>query len=889
MAKLLKDWLGNSSRDHELSEEMRTVLREIRQERGLCEALVKSARASITRIQELSEPIAKAETDMEAVASRLGGLERRLVSFERLTSQLQNLDETAERLAQYQRQADARIAHAAEDAQRIRSLIEELSHKVDLALDVKERLGTFLELETPFRQMQSDAEQTRRLIDGTHEQLTRIREQHDRVMSAHKDALSKMDGFDRRHEDLARAVQEKERRVTSVEQALRGLNDVQQTVEDTRRGLTTLKALADFVTQKTTALEAQREVVDRAVARADDLDQAMRQIDSGVRQQQANATTLSALQDQVGALQSLHESVLQRSRELDRVQRESDDQVRHIHAELAGARDDVRKSVERFEFESKGLESVSQRVADLRTALADAEARFAGLDESNETVLQLHAQTQVLSTQLESIAEDIGRLDEETRNVEALRRDLDEVTRTAQDAGEQTARIEEARPAVEAALRDFEQLRSTHALVKDALERTQLASVEISRVREEQSDTRSWLHGVQQSLGELGEQVSELRKLAPTVEFVQKQVQRVNESTSAIEARRDFIEDMHRRMAELSAQGATLDERGRELQTRMEAAEQRFVRLGEHADEADRLGKAVSEVTAALQEAEHDAAEIGRNVAALEARCESVDRLAERMRAMRQELEQRQNALEAATKDLHRAAELRQEAAAAAQELDERAKRLATTLSSADRQVSRVDGLSSQLEERAAGLRFVEKRLGQFEERLAKWELVEQDVARSLDQLAARQSTVDALQADVERMFVMAEKTAADVRTITSAHREVEQGRRLLDDVMNQLREVRDSSATLEERRRQMNQAEARLARTEALLIDVRSSLEVLQGQKVIVDHVLEKAGSLQFLLKQAEAMIEGLREERDVTMRVRAAVSAAHEDDPSDGTVHVA
>ena len=55
MAKLLNQWLGNGAKEQELTEEMRNVLREIKQERGLCEALVKSARASVGRIQELGD------------------------------------------------------------------------------------------------------------------------------------------------------------------------------------------------------------------------------------------------------------------------------------------------------------------------------------------------------------------------------------------------------------------------------------------------------------------------------------------------------------------------------------------------------------------------------------------------------------------------------------------------------------------------------------------------------------------------------------------------------------------------------------------------------------------------------------------------------------------
>jgi len=64
--------------------------------------------------------------------------------------------------------------------------------------------------------------------------------------------------------------------------------------------------------------------------------------------------------------------------------------------------------------------------------------------------------------------------------------------------------------------------------------------------------------------------------------------------------------------------------------------------------------------------------------------------------------------------------------------------------------------------------------------------------------------------------------------------------------------------------------------------VDVRSSLEALQGQKAIVDQAIEKAGSLRFLLKQAEAMIDGLRDERKMTADVRGAVSIVR-DEPDD------
>jgi len=95
--------------------------------------------------------------------------------------------------------------------------------------------------------------------------------------------------------------------------------------------------------------------------------------------------------------------------------------------------------------------------------------------------------------------------------------------------------------------------------------------------------------------------------------------------------------------------------------------------------------------------------------------------------------------------------------------------------------------------------------------------------------------------------------------------------------------EVRDAESALDERKRQMAKAEERLARAEGLLADVRSSLETIHGQKALVDQAVEKAGSLQYLLKQADATIQGLREERKSTAFVKSAVDAARDAEDED------
>lgn len=880
MASLLKNLLGSGSNDRESAEDLRALLQQLRQERERFEVLLQDSRAAAERLEQLDEPVARVGSDVDAVSTRLHDLEQRLEAVTPVAALVRTLDERSAGLAQDQQQAEARFATVLEDSRHVRSVFEELSEKVELAATLKDGLESFLEVDKPFQVLRDEAGALRGQVESTGEHLTRLREQHERLMDAHKLATSKMEALDRRRDELGRDLQDKERRVVGVDQAVRGMDGVRQTVDAVKRELGTLKALGDSLAQKTSALEAQREAVERALAQADGLERSMRLIDAGVRQQQENEKSLGAMQDAVTALKALHEQILERSSEIIHIQQQTEEQVGIIRHELTAAQDGMKNAVERFDFEGKGLESVSQRVADLRGALADFEHRFTDLEKSSQTVNDLESRTQTLATQVHGLTAEAVQLDGEVKQARVIRRELDEAGRKTRDLETQVARIEAARPAVDGILVDLELLSRTHAMVSDSLEQTKVAQGELKRMWESQSETRSWLTGAGRSMDELKGQVGELQDMAPALEIVQQQTRHISESMTAIESRSEFVEALHRQVAEIGALGADLDERGRQLRTRMDAAEQRFIALAARAEEAERVSQTVAGVVSSVREATRLATATGKTVAASEARCESVEGLAERTRALGAELEQREHALEEAAKKLQRVSKLRQEAAASAQQLDKLATRLGAALSSADERAASVAETSAQLEERVAGLRIVDERLNQFEERLAGWELVDQSVSRSLEQISARQGTVLTLQGDLDRMFTMAEKTSTDVRTITAASREIAESRGLLDQVMGQLKEIHGATAEFNERRRQISTAEERLARAEGFLVDVRSSLEALHGQKAIVEQAVEKAGSLRFLLKQADARIESLRDERQMTTEVREAIAIVRDEE---------
>src|SRR6185503_1509060 len=391
--KPFKNLMGNNNaREQEQQlEAMRAVLADIQRERERYEALVEGAKAGADRLKKLGEPLAKTETDVDALATRMAQMEERFQGMVKLSSLFQNLDERAEGLAKSTQWAESRLATALEGSQKIESSMADLVSKVDMAAELRERLTNFLEVEKPFQLLRRDAETLHGQLEGATERKARLREQHDRLLDANKMATAKLEVMDRRRDELGRSLQDKERRVEGVELAVKSLDGVETHINTVKREMVTLKALGDTVSQKTAALEAHREALDRALAQSDHLDRAMRNIDAGIRQQKENEKSLATLSEQ------------------------------------------VKNTVERFDFEARGIESVSQRVADLRADVSTCESRFKSLSEASLTMGDVKHQVEAVSAQLQATSQEMGTLDKEMSRIQALRRDLDHTGSLARD------------------------------------------------------------------------------------------------------------------------------------------------------------------------------------------------------------------------------------------------------------------------------------------------------------------------------------------------------------------------------------------------------------------------------------------------------------------------
>src|SRR5207245_9285461 len=145
-------------------------------------------------------------------------------------------------------------------------------------------------------------------------------------------------------------------RVTGLEQAFAHLTQAAADAADTKRQLGTLKSLADYVTQKVAVLEQQREVVDRAIGQATQLDDVLREIDAKTRRHEERAQSLGELETRVTSLQTLHGDLLARSQEVTTRHDEIARADQELHARPNAVRGGGQRTGEAVEVRDSGAE-----------------------------------------------------------------------------------------------------------------------------------------------------------------------------------------------------------------------------------------------------------------------------------------------------------------------------------------------------------------------------------------------------------------------------------------------------------------------------------------------------------------------------------------------------
>jgi chromosome segregation ATPase len=543
------------------------------------------------------------------------------------------------------------------------------------------------------------------------------------------------------------------------------------------------------------------------------------------------APRLSDLAERLGALEERLRAVEQLALSVEQVE----EQQRHLSS--------------RIDLAQRDAEGIETLLGPIRADLEETKPLLQNADQ--------------LRTDLEPLLELGGQVQTLRSDMSTLRQELDDTQESLGGIREQTEVMEQRSTA---AVERLETIESTFGTVSDGVRAAEVQLTELT--------------GSLNAVTTLAEQVPDLRRELNTLRALREYV---GQKVAELEEQRDLVDYA-------TNQGMRLAELVRRLDTDLEAQQENAKVLVRMEEDVSRLRAVHNELTGQLDRLADRQRESARTDEARQAEFKALHELMEgRIRDTISRFEFEQERLEAATTqiaDLRAAlsdAEGRFESLLEAQKdvavvrtelthLNDRvasivknvagqAEGLQSTISNTDSQLAALQALAERTEQQTRDLTKLRDYLSQFEQRVARFEVAEAAVEQAIDDAARRQATVEVMRTDFNRMLQVAKETADQVRVIIESHDEIAEGRRLVDDVLSEIRAVMTASERLDTRRREVEAIDDQVARAEAVIIDVRTTLESLHEQKAFLEQAMETAGSLRFQSKRAEALIERLRE----------------------------
>ena len=263
-----------------------------------------------------------------------------------------------------------------------------------------------------------------------------------------------------------------------------------------------------------------------------------------------------------------------------------------------------------------------------------------------------------------------------------------------------------------------------------------------------------------------------------------------------------------------------------------------------------------------------------------ELRGAEIEALADRLGTLKREIEEREAAVAQVAAGLEKASKLRSTVSSSIRKLEGQGREITIGVAATTEQIAATTDRTERLEARVGGLLFTEKRITLFEEKLVAFEQAEKNLETSIHTLGERQQSVDAVREELTAIFEKTDQTLDQVRSISQAKEKVEATKVVLDEILQRAEHVDELAAAVDRRCAEVEDAEQRMARMEALVTDLRSGLRTLHSEKAMVDVAIEKAGDLNYEVKEAEALIRALKDERKTSGRFLEALKNEDEED---------
>jgi predicted nucleic acid-binding Zn-ribbon protein len=167
---------------------------------------------------------------------------------------------------------------------------------------------------------------------------------------------------------------------------------------------------------------------------------------------------------------------------------------------------------------------------------------------------------------------------------------------------------------------------------------------------------------------------------------------------------------------------------------------------------------------------------------------------------------------------------------------------------------AQVAGVESRLDELARGAGAVEQKI--------------------LD-IAERDAALQALKAELDTLEQIGQRSRADLDHLRDHRSDITELRVKVDDLLGHVDDTDRKIASIEARRKGVEEVQARTASISHMLGDIQIHQERLNEQRVVIDQVGERLARLDFTLQEAQNTLRALQRERDASERTEQSLKA--------------
>jgi chromosome segregation ATPase len=890
LTTMLDALFGTQGGKKQQHDELQMLIAQAKEERTMLSAMLTQMAGGTSKLAQTSKALEQVGQKADAALKRLddlgqkvGGYEERARGLDQvetriaaLLDQVQEAQRVSEKITapdgdlQKHRLAVTQLAsQALENQATIETLRKERSAYDDLRALLKVSTGEVAKSVESVSALKGELDAIRSIGSQLTSEFTRLRETS---REAKEDSASAMES------------------VKEIEKKLGPLVQLQELSKNTEERLGSLNALAEHVSQKAKALEAQKHAMERAVVEANRLNEMVWNMDVQIAKVTEGTKNLARAEETVARMEKLAVDTSGQLSAATTAREEWGREFARLEKESRGLSDYLKTTVERLAVDKKEFDQFDHRLRALSGGVAEAEARMDGVLQKDK---QLAAMNQ--------------RADELSKSFQTLNAQADEMTRkqAALDAlGERLAQVDELGRRTQAQHEALKQSRQELDQLRGEIAEFHKAHAAASQLRDKLAQDRASLEAFGERATALLSRTPELdskmdavlSKMA-TVEDGTKAATRLGELTAELDAqvtrvgaRLQFIEKLEGRINNLHVVTSDVDRKLAEqlarrneietLQSLCDTLGTQVVdvqqKLESVAATQTRLAPITSQIAAlqtSLEKSEQLAKSVKQEDAVIHEQRARLTELVEHGKNLAAETAERQKQVQGVSEELGRAAAIKEELLTELARVQAKQRDAVTQTEAAEDQLKRAETMVKQLEQRRTQLAFSEKKIATFEQRLNELGRATDVVDQKLKAISERDALVAAVKAEVETVHRISSRSKADLQFVTDHRTDVSDLRAKVEDLLGRVNDTDAKITAIEARRKMVEDVQTRANAITNLLDDINVNLEMLGEQRAVIDHVGEKLARLDFMVQEAQNTLRALQREREVAERIEQGI----------------